>query len=98
MRSPGLGDDQRVDLDEAAIEVDEQLAQSDCMNFSAERTLVPVRSSFARELADLVRLQAGVGVERFFEDQLGRFRGDFFDVHAAGAGGHQHGQRRRRGR
>ena len=53
------------------------------MNFSAERTLAPVRSSLAAQLADLVGLQAGVGVERLFEDQLGRFRGDFFDVHAA---------------
>ena len=65
---------------------------SACMNFSAERTLAPLRSSFAAQLADLVRLQAGVGAERFLEDQLGRFFGDFFDVHAAGAGGHQHGQ------
>ena len=62
------------------------------MNFSAERTLAPVRSSLRRQLADLVRLQAGVGAERFFEDQLGRFLGDFFDVHAAGAASHEHGQ------
>jgi len=37
----------------------------------------------------LKRLQAGVGVEGFFEDELGRVGGDVFDVHAAFARGHQ---------
>ena len=62
------------------------------MNFSAERTLSPVMPSLVAQLADLVRLQAGVGVERFHEDQLRRLRGDLFDVHAAFARDHQHRQ------
>ena len=79
----GFGDDERVDFDQAAIERRRTACRAAFMNFSAERTLGPVRSSFAAQLADLVRLQAGVGAEGFFEDQLGRFGGDLFDVHAA---------------
>ena len=64
------------------------------MNFSAERTLAPVRPSFAAQLADLVGLQAGVGIELLLEDQLRRLGGDLLDVHAAFARGHQHRHRR----
>ena len=53
------------------------------MNFSAERTLVAFQIQLGRQLADLIRLQAGVGIERLLENQLRRFGGDFFDVHAA---------------
>ena len=41
-------------------------------------------------LASLVRLHAQIGVDRLLENFLGRFLGDFLDVHAALGAGHQY--------
>ena len=89
----GFGDDERVDFDEAAIERDEQLAEG-LHELLGRANARAGELKLGGELADLVRLQAGVGAERFFENQLGRFLGDVFDVHAAGAAGHEDGQAR----
>ena len=43
------------------------------------------------QLARLEGLQAEAGLDGFLEDELGGFRGDFFDFHAAGGGGHEDG-------
>ena len=48
-------------------------------------------SSFAASLRTWYDCRPASGLKRFFEDQLGRLGGDLFDVHAALAGGHQHG-------
>ena len=65
------------------------------MNFSAERTLGAGQAELSTQFPHLIRLKPGIGMKRFFENQLGRFGGNFFDVHAARAAGHQHRHRRR---
>ena len=90
----GAGDHQRVDLDQAAIALDEHPAEPLHERFGrADRW--PLQPELGGQLAGLVALQAGVGVERLAKDQFGRVGGDFFDVHAPFAGNHQHRAGRR---
>ncbi len=60
------------------------------MKASAERTEGPSSLSRAAQLANLVTVQAGVGVEGLVKDQLRRVVGHLLDVHATLAGDDQH--------
>ena len=82
-----LGDDQRIDLDQAGVVVDVQLVQR--LEDGGElRDLVAGQLQAERQIAGLIGLEAHSRMNRFTEDLLGVMSRDFFDVHAAGSRGH----------
>ncbi len=88
-----LGHDQRIDLRQAAIQFDEQPAQwTD--ELLGRAYAGAGQAELSTQFPHLIRLNPGVWMKRFFENQLGRFGGNFLDVHAARAAGHQHRHRR----
>ena len=82
----GLGDDERVDLEQRgiALEVDAVQRHQDGLELADLRALEAEAES---ELAALVGLQPRGGIDVDAQDLLRRVRGHFFDVHAAGGGG-----------
>ena len=81
-----LGDDERIDFEQRgiALEVDAIQRHEDGLELAHLRAL---EAEAEGELAALVGLQAGGGIDVHAQDFLGRMFGDFFDVHAARFGG-----------
>ena len=82
----GLGDDERIDFEQrrVALEIDAIQRHEDRLELADLRAL---EAEAERELAALVGLQAGGGIDVHAQDFLRRVFGDFFDVHAARCGG-----------
>ena len=82
----GLGDDERIDLEQRriALEIDAIQRHEDGLELADLRALEAESES---ELAALVGLQARGGIDVDAQDFLRRVFGDFFDVHAARFGG-----------
>src|SRR5690606_41645126 len=77
-----LGDDQRIDLDEARVAFAEKLDEL-AQEIAKLLLLLAVEAEPEAELARLVVLEARGGMERERQDLLGRLRSHLFDVHAA---------------
>ena len=59
------------------------------MNFAAALAAAPLMPSFLQSLRTWNGFQADGRIKMFFENQFGRFFGDFFDFHAAFGADHQ---------
>jgi hypothetical protein len=84
-----LGDDERVDLDQRAVQLHVELAQRPHELFGAGDARARDVQLVA-DLANLVGQQAHVRIEMFLVDQVRRFGRHLFDLHAALARDHQH--------
>src|ERR1700691_2243844 len=74
-------EERRIGVDEGAIEALEEADRlADLRGLEAERE---------GELARLPCPESNGGIDRLFENGSGSFRGDFFDLHAAGLRGHE---------
>ena len=88
-RSPRLGDDQRVDLHHRRVGGDERVVERG----RELDELVHLRAVETDAEAKLPRLEgheADARIDMDAHDLLGRLRGDFLDVHAAGGARHHH--------
>ena len=85
----GFGDNQRVDLHQAAVvlHISPTEGLHELLRAADGRSFDP---QLLAELADLIAVQAGVRVEMFLENLLRRLGRDFLDFHATLATDHQH--------
>ncbi len=83
-----FGDDEGIDFGERGIHIEAGLRERNHRGCGAGdgrgRDADP-----EGQIARLIRHQAEAGLDKFFDDRLGSFRGDFFDLHAAGGGRHE---------
>ena len=84
-----FGKQKRIDLDERCIDRLESLVQRRD-DLRGRRQQFARQSQLEGELSQGKRLEPDAGIDKFLENQVRRFRRDFFNVHAAGGRSHDH--------